>query len=382
MFELYRRDMSQATRQRFLMQASWNALSCVLNQPDRKSDDSKLALARHFTKAGIPTPRTLGYTAFAPRERDRVAPEFIPLSELARVIPPEGCVLKPDRSTWGYGVLVFKSFDRDMFEHVDGERFDTERLGAVIREQRGGFLVQERLFNHPDIAALGLPSLATLRVLTYGAGDDIRIARAALKFPVGRKGVDNYHAGGIAAPVDLESGRVGPGVDASGMEWLSSHPETGQRFEGLIVPHWNEVLTQARRAAMSMPEFRCVGWDIAVTPGGVIILEGNSVWATELVQRPHRRGIWKVISADGAWRSSENGTAARRAALAGADGPGMKGKSPCTARPSNAGTCWRRSITTDSAPGLQSRRWFGEPYFRTLKNAVRVDPSFIVTVAR
>ena len=202
-------------------------------------------------------------------------------------------MLKPDRSTWGYGVLVFKSFDRDMFEHVDGERFDTERLGAVIREQRGGFLVQERLHNHPDIAALGLPSLATLRVLTYGAADDIRIARAALKFPVGRKGVDNYHAGGIAAPVDLESGRVGPGVDASGMEWLSSHPETGQRFEGLIVPHWNEVLTQARRAAMSMPEFRCVGWDIAVTPGGVVILEGNSVWATELVQRPHRRGIWE-----------------------------------------------------------------------------------------
>ena len=90
MFELYRPDMSDVARGRFLTQLAWNALSRVLNQPDRKSDDSKLALSRHFAKAGIPTPRTLGYTAFAPTDVHRAAPEFIPLSELGRLIPPNG----------------------------------------------------------------------------------------------------------------------------------------------------------------------------------------------------------------------------------------------------------------------------------------------------
>ncbi len=293
MFELYRPDMSDAARGRFLTQLAWNALSRVLNQPDRKSDDSKLALSRHFAKAGIPTPRTLGYTAFAPTDVHRAAPEFIPLSELGRLIPPNGCVLKRDRSTWGRGVLVFKSFDRGILEHVDGRRLDIHGLGELLREQGGGFLLQERLENHPDLAALGLPSLATLRVLTYGGGDDIRIARAALKFPIGRKGVDNYHAGGIAAPVDLASGKVGGGIGSQGMEWLSVHPETGKQFQGMVVPHWNDVIVQTIRAAKSMPDFRCVGWDVVVTATSVHILEGNSVWATELVQRPHRAGIWE-----------------------------------------------------------------------------------------
>ena len=153
--------------------------------------------------------------------------------------------------------------------------------------------MQERVDNHADLAALELPSLATLRVLTYGRGDNIRIARAALKLPVGRTGVDNYHAGGFAAPIDLESGRVGRGAPRSGFEQTSTHPESGKRFEGMIIPLWADVVTQARRAALAMPEFPCVGWDIAVTADGVRIIEGNSAWGTRIVQRPHGAGIWQ-----------------------------------------------------------------------------------------
>ena len=292
MFELYRRDMSDVARRAFLMQAGWNALSCVINLPNRKTDDSKLLLARHLHDAGIPTPATLGYTAADPTPVQRAAPEFIPLEELARIMPSAGCVMKRDRSTWGRGVLVFDSVRNGVFHHVSRTPYDVQRLGAALRQQGGGFLVQERLDNHPTLAALELPSLATLRVLTYGTAGDVRIARAALKLPVGRTGVDNYHAGGIAAAIDLDSGLVGTGVGARGMEWLSSHPETGRRFEGLVIPCWSEVVAHTRRAAATMPEFRCVGWDVALTPGGVRVIEANSVWGTDIVQRPHRAGIW------------------------------------------------------------------------------------------
>jgi hypothetical protein len=293
MFQLYRRDLDDAARQRFLMQASWDALSPLLNQADRRSDDSKLALALHFAARGLPTPRMLGYTAAAPTPAQRNRPEFTPVSDLPRHIPPDGCVLKPDRSTWGVGVLVFNSFEKGVFEHVNGKRYDVNALEQALREQGGSFVVQERLHNHPELANLGLPSLATLRVLTYGSGESIRVARAAIKFPVGRHGVDNYHAGGIAAPVDLATGRIGEAVGSRGLEWLAVHPESGQRFEGLTVPLWQEVLAQTRRAAMSMPEYRCLGWDVAVTPEGVRIIEANSVWGTDIVQRPHRAGMWE-----------------------------------------------------------------------------------------
>jgi hypothetical protein len=292
-FDFYRRDLDSAARERYLMQAAADVLCRLLNPPDRRSDDSKLEAALHFAAHKIPTARTLGYTAAEPTPAHRGRPEFTPLADLCRQLPPHGCVFKPDRSTWGLGVLVFKSCDNGTLEHVNGKRFDVNTLEAVLREYGGGFLVQERLENHPDLAALELPSLATLRVLTYGTGDDIRVARAALKLPVGRLGVDNYHAGGLAAPVDLESGRIGAGSASSGIQWFSAHPETGRRFEGLVVPEWNDVLTQARAAARSMPDFRSIGWDVAITPNGARIVEGNSIWGTHVVQRPHQAGMWE-----------------------------------------------------------------------------------------
>jgi hypothetical protein len=61
----------------------------------------------------------------------------------------------------------------------------------------------------------------------------------------------------------------------------------------MVVPLWNEVLSVCRRVAKSMPDLRCVGWDVAVTDLGVRIIEGNCAWGTGLIQRPHRSGIWE-----------------------------------------------------------------------------------------
>jgi glutathione synthase/RimK-type ligase-like ATP-grasp enzyme len=293
-FQLFRPDLDDAARSQFLTQAAWNVLVHRINPQGALMDRSKLWQARRFAEAGIPAPRTLGYTAVEPKPRQRGMPEFVPLADLPRVVPSNGFVIKPDHSKCGLGVLVFKQSDGGTLHRVDGEVFTLDRLAAALRQHgRSGYLVQERLENHPDMAALGVPSLATVRVVTYGSPDDMRVPRAAVKLPVGSSGVDNYHAGAVAAPIDVSSGRIGAGVDSEGMEWLSCHPESGVRFEGAVVPLWSEVLTQARRAAAAVPECRTVGWDIAVTPDGVRIIEGNAAWGTNIVQRPHRAGIWE-----------------------------------------------------------------------------------------
>jgi hypothetical protein len=292
-YEFYRPDLSDVARDRFLMQESWNAMSRILNQPERDLDLGKLLQSRRFAETCTPVPKTLGYTASEPTERQRAEPEFLPLSELPRVAPPNGCVLKPDRSKWGRGVLVFKSCDRGVFERLDGRRLDVAAVSALLGERGGGFIVQERLANHPEFASLGLSTLCSVRVVTYASGDKIRILRAAMKFPVGTAGVDNYVAGSIAAPVDLASGTIGRGIAKFDWEWRSSLPDSGKRFEGMVVPLWNEVQAVCRRVAMSMPDLRSVGWDVAVTPSGVRIIEGNCSWGTGLVQRPHSSGIWE-----------------------------------------------------------------------------------------
>jgi hypothetical protein len=61
--------------------------------------------------------------------------------------------------------------------------------------------------NHPYLATLRLLSSRDPHVVTYGAADDIRIARAALSFPIGRNGLGNYHTGRVAAPLISRHGK-------------------------------------------------------------------------------------------------------------------------------------------------------------------------------
>src|SRR4029434_183256 len=100
------------------------------------------------------------------------------------------------------------------FRGPDGTIVDSQSLIAhLARRSRGtGRLIQPRIKNHPSIADLSNGALSTVRVLTclneLGVPE---IAGASFRMAVGRnRTVDNIHAGGIAAAVDFETGRLGP----------------------------------------------------------------------------------------------------------------------------------------------------------------------------
>ena len=56
----------------------------------------------------------------------------------------------------------------------------------------------------------------------------------------------------------------------------ATHPDTGFRFAGFEVPYFPEVLAAAKNAAAHVPH-ELIGWDIAVTEAGPVIIEGNTV---------------------------------------------------------------------------------------------------------
>ena len=100
----------------------------------------------------------------------------------------------------------------------------------------------------------------------------VRLIGACLK--CGGKGAatDNFHTGGIAYPLELSSGRVsGPGwetamvfrVRRSRSRWSSSRPA---------------LSACVHRAMDRVPGMGYVGWDIAVTPDGPELIEGNWHW--------------------------------------------------------------------------------------------------------
>ena len=44
---------------------------------------------------------------------------------------------------------------------------------------------------------------------------------------------------------------------------------------GREIPYWEKVLELCQQAAAIIPEIAFIGWDVAITPSGPILIEGN-----------------------------------------------------------------------------------------------------------
>jgi hypothetical protein len=113
---------------------------------------------------------------------------------------------------------------------------------------------------------------------------------AIMRMPVGDAVADNFSAGGIAAPIDVGSGRLGTGIrkDARVMvAQVHRHPTTGTPIAGHAVPGWTDGAALVCRAHAAAPRSTpIVGWDLAFTDRGPVLVEGNNVPGINLIQMP------------------------------------------------------------------------------------------------
>jgi hypothetical protein len=68
-------------------------------------------------------------------------------------------------------------------------------------------------------------------------------------------------------------------------------PGTERRFVGFELPDWDRVKELALSAAMVFPWARSIGWDIAISDHGPVLIEGNAHWSPSLLQIPAPRGL-------------------------------------------------------------------------------------------
>jgi Sugar-transfer associated ATP-grasp len=183
-------------------------------------------------------------------------------------------------------------FVKPVLGHFGGHAFRLERLHdeEIGRLKAAGekYLVQHVVEQCPELAAFHPDSVNTIRLATWNNGSEVKLIAAALKIGHGGAQVDNVKAGGIVVPIDLSSGALSDFAKSaaqSGTEKVYRHPDTGVQFAGRTIPMWKDVVDAAIKAALVVPEVGTVGWDIAVTPAGPVIVEGNLNWGASLFQR-------------------------------------------------------------------------------------------------
>jgi glutathione synthase/RimK-type ligase-like ATP-grasp enzyme len=179
-----------------------------------------------------------------------------------------------------------------------GENLSFDELAErlVERSRDAPLLMQRRLKNCRGLESLNNGALSTVRILTcLNEAGEPEIIGAAMRMAIGgNRVVDNLHAGGIAAAVDLQTGALGPasnlGADCR-LGWLNRHPDSGAQIEGTQLPMWSEVREFAIRIHRAFDDRLLVGWDIAITPDGPVLVEGNGAPDLDIMQRFLRQGL-------------------------------------------------------------------------------------------
>jgi len=211
-------------------------------------------------------------------------------------LPPQDLFTKPDASTGGEGAERWRYDGAGGYTGWDGQTRSAAALVAELtaaaaqpgpRGQPRAVLVKPCLVNHRALLSLTPGGLCTVRVVTYRApGETPGVALAVYKMPTGAEAADNFCHGGVAAPVDLATGRLGAAIHrvAGLLTTIPAHPDTGARIPGTVLPHWAAAHALVRRAHAALPAIGVVGWDVAILDDGPVIIEGNSVPNPELSQ--------------------------------------------------------------------------------------------------
>ena len=104
---------------------------------------------------------------------------------------------------------------------------------------------------------------------------NVHLFKAVLRVGIGDSVVDNYNAGGVEYPIDIETGIISSlGFHDNKLQCIY-HPLSDKIMPGFNIPYWDKVVFCITEASKQLPLCRFVGWDIAITKDGVELIEGN-----------------------------------------------------------------------------------------------------------
>ncbi|MFI8632033.1 sugar-transfer associated ATP-grasp domain-containing protein [Microbacterium sp. NPDC077663] len=170
---------------------------------------------------------------------------------------------KPNEGHGGGGIEL-----HEVTPDVDAARFRAEATA------KGQTVLDEFIVQHPAMSALYPDAVNTVRLITFlDAEDRVHLLAAVLRIGNGDV-IDNFASGGMFTMLDDDGVALYPGVDKNSNVYRE-HPVTGTPIVGFQVPLYCEILDLVAALARRTPEAPYVGWDIAITANGPVVIEGN-----------------------------------------------------------------------------------------------------------
>ena len=234
---------------------------------------------------GVKMPRLLGYyhpaTAFC-----NSGNHFSNIRQIINGLKQNGThniVIKTTESSHGDGVWVVDKIDYEecnvTFDLVNKKKIELSEILAI----KEPFLIEERIKQTIQFEQFNSTSVNTLRIMTV-LNPDGKAKIVGVFIRIGRNGafIDNAGNGGnIDANVNIETGTLERVVEFRGfndLKYITTHPDSGHQLEGVRIENWDLIKSTIIEYQESCPFLKAIGWDVAITNDGPVVIEINDFW--------------------------------------------------------------------------------------------------------
>ena len=187
---------------------------------------------------------------------------------------------------------------------VEYELHDFEKL-----IENGLWILQKALVAHSDLVSMAGVALHTTRIVTVRTPKGVRVVSGFQAFTTGGAKSDSWANGSIYVGIDTTTrclqrdGFYSPWHKNGAI--VTTHPDTNIEFEGFRIPFYDEAERICIDAHKLLYATFIVGWDVAITDDGPVIVECNEtpgMNAIQCVDRGLRKDFLAMLKDTKAWK--------------------------------------------------------------------------------
>lgn len=190
--------------------------------------------------------------------------------------------VKPISAGYGRGVIGVAGCVDGVLSLFDGSTLSLQKFMQPFDfSPYLGMLFQRPLMAHPDIVELtGTHAISCVRSICFVTSQGPVIHTAFWKIISGRNMLDNFSHGDYGnclGAIDQSTGKIVRAISKLGPGGvIENHPTTGKRILGFQLPDWDRAVDLVKSATGNFPGLRLQNWDVALCPGGPVLLELNT----------------------------------------------------------------------------------------------------------
>lgn len=197
--------------------------------------------------------------------KDYIGRKFIDIREVGKdglkdfVQGKDSVFAKEIDGCGGHGIEKLKDFS------------DIDALYSRLMENRQ-FLIEDTLIQHEVLNTINPNAVNNVRYATVVKDGKVYIETSTLRLNTGKDAV--ISSNDVMVNIDEEGNLISDAVDEM-FDTYETHPDTGTKLKGIKLPFIPEAREMVKKAALIVPEVRYVGWDVALTSTGPVLIEGN-----------------------------------------------------------------------------------------------------------